>query len=180
MARQIYQLRIDLVGTEPPVWRRVLVPAGYTLDRVSRTIQLAFGWQGVHLHSFEIGGRQFGEPDPLGELELQDELDVRLDSVAAAGARFSYVYDFGDWWEHEITVENVVPAHPDDRHPTCVAGDRAGPPEDVGGPEGYAEILAILSNPDRPDGTGVREWLTDFDPNRFEPGRISALLRRMT
>jgi hypothetical protein len=100
--------------------------------------------------------------------------------VAAVGACFGYVYDFGDWWEHEITVEDVVPAHPDDRHPTCTAGERAGPPEDVGGPDSYAEILAILSDPDRPDSTGVRDWLADFDPTRCEPGRVSALLRRMT
>src|SRR5215207_247380 len=125
MPRRIYQLRITVVGTAPPVWRRVLVPGGFTLDRLSRVIQLAFGWQGYHLHSFEVGGRQYGEPNPLGGLEfdqdLDDELDARLDAVVTEGDRFTYVYDFGDWWEHEIVVERVAPAEADRRYPVCVA-----------------------------------------------------------
>ena len=158
MSRRIYQLKVTLTQTDPPIWRRLLVPGGYTLDRVSRIIQLALGWQGYHLHSFEIGGEQYGEPDPLGELELADELDVRLDSVATESARFTYVYDFGDWWEHEVLVERIVPADPDERYPVCVAGERAGPPEDVGGAGGYADLLAVLADPAKPtrpaSGTG--------------------------
>jgi Plasmid pRiA4b ORF-3-like protein len=180
MPRQIYQLKVTLVGIEPRVWRRLLVPGGFTLDRVSRIIQVAFGWQGHHLHSFEIAGRQYGEPDPLGELDLDDELDWRLDAVADRGDRFTYVYDFGDWWEHQVVVESIGPADPEQRYPACVAGERAGPPEDVGGPEGYGEVLAVLADPARPDPTGVRDWLVGFDPVRCQPELVSTLLRRMT
>ena len=85
MPRQIFQLKMSLDGVRPPVWRRVLVPAGYTLDRVHRVVQYAMGWRDCHLHSFEIDGVQYGEPDPDGELALRDELDVRLDAVARQG-----------------------------------------------------------------------------------------------
>jgi hypothetical protein len=180
MPRQIYQLKVTLLGTAPPVWRRLQVPGGFTLDRISRVIQVAFGWQSYHLHSFEIAGRQYGEPDPLGDLDLDDELDWRLDGVVAAGDRFTYVYDFGDWWEHEVVVEGVFPADPDQRYPVCVAGERAGPPEDVGGPSGYTDALAVLADPGRPDPAGAREWLSAFDPARCDPNVVSTLLRRMT
>ena len=180
MQRRIYQLKVTVADTDPPIWRRVLVPGGYTLDRVSRIIQLSLGWQGYHLHSFEIDGDQYGEPDPLGELELADELDVRLDAVATEGSRFTYVYDFGDWWEHEILVERVAPADPDERYPVCVAGERAGPPEDVGGAGGYADLLAVLADPAKPDPSGFRDWLAEFDPDRWNAANTSTLLRRMT
>jgi hypothetical protein len=183
MQRRIYQLKITLLEVDPPVWRRLLVPGGYTLDRVSKVIQLAFGWRGYHLHSFDIGGEQFGEPDPLGELELRDELDVRLDAVAGKGSRFTYVYDFGDWWEHEVIVEDVLPADPDERYPVCVAGQRSGPPEDVGGPEGYRRALAALARPggavDEDDDELV-SWLGDFHPEHFDPAAVTTLLRRLT
>lgn len=178
--RRIYQLKVTLVDTEPPIWRQLLVPGGYTLDRVSRVIQLSLGWQGYHLHSFEIDGEQFGEPDPLEELELEDELDVRLDAVATEGKRFTYVYDFGDWWEHEVLVERVFDADPDERYPVCLAGERAGPPEDVGGASGYADMLAVLADPDKPDPANLRDWLADFEPDRWDATQASTLLRRMT
>jgi len=180
MPRHIYQLKVTIVGTVPPVWRRLLVPGGFTLDRLSRIIQVSFGWQGHHLHSFEIAGRQYGEPDPLGELDLDDELDWRLDAVAQRSDRFTYIYDFGDWWEHETVVESVTPADPEQRYPACVDGERAGPPEDVGGPEAYVDLLAVLTDPARPDPTGARDWLGGFDPVRCEPHVVSTLLRRMT
>jgi hypothetical protein len=180
MPRQVYQLKVTLLGTDPPIWRRLLVLGGYTLDRVSRAIQVAFAWQGHHLHSFEIAGRQYGAPDPLGDLDLDDELDSRLDRVVHDGDRFTYVYDFGDWWEHQVVVEKVYPADPDQRYPACIAGERAGPPEDTGGPGGYAEVLAILADPATPDPVGARDWLATFDPARFDPRLVSTLLRRMT
>jgi Plasmid pRiA4b ORF-3-like protein len=156
------------------------VPGAYTLDRLHRTIQHAMGWQDYHLHSFDIDGVPYGEPDPEDELELRDELDARLDAVAGRDARFSYTYDFGDWWEHEITVEDVFPADPLERYPRCVAGERACPPEDVGGPYGYAELLAAFADPDHPEHARLREWLgRKFDPEAFDAAATTTLLRRL-
>jgi len=178
--RQILQLKVSVADLDPPVWRRVLVPGGYTLDRVSRVIQQAFGWHGYHLHSFEIDGDQYGEPDPLGELELRDEMDVRLDAVAAKGARFTYVYDFGDWWEHEIVVEDVFPADLDERYPVCLAGERAGPIEDTGGADGYQRLLSSAADPADPDHEHAVQIVGRHDPTAFDADRITTLLRRMT
>jgi hypothetical protein len=179
--RQIYQLRIALRDVTPPVWRRVMVPGGYTLDRLHRVIQYAMGWQDLHLHSFDIGGDQYGEPDPVGELALRDELDTRLDAVAGKGDVFRYTYDFGDWWEHEVTVEDVLGAEPDERYPACVAGERACPPEDVGGSYGYGELLTVLADPEHRQHQVMRAWLgRDLDPDHFDPIRATTLLRRLS
>ncbi|MER6753822.1 plasmid pRiA4b ORF-3 family protein [Micromonospora echinofusca] len=180
MPRQIFQLRISVTGVRPPVWRRVLVPGGFTLDRVHRVVQYAVGWRDCHLHSFEVDGTQYGEPDQDGELAVHDELDVRLDAVVGKGSRFHYTYDFGDWWEHDLLVEDVCAADPRERYPVCLDGERAGPPEDVGGPDGYRVLLAAWGDPGHPEHRDMRAWVGEwFDPAAFDPGSVSTLLRRL-
>jgi hypothetical protein len=181
MTRRVFQLRVTLDDVAPPVWRRVLVPAGYTLDRVHRVIQYAMGWQDCHLHCFDIDGEQYAPPDPDNELPLLDEMDYRLDDVTRVGTRLRYTYDFGDWWEHDVEVEDVRAAGPDERYPTCLGGERACPPEDVGGPEGYEDFLAAIADPEHPRHAEMREWIgRPFHPDEFDPARISTLLRRLT
>ena len=180
MPRMIYQLRITLDDVEPPVWRRVLVPGGYTLDRLHRVVQYAVGWSDYHLHVFDIDGRQYGVPDPDGLLEVRDELDARVDSVAVKGGRFRYTYDFGDWWEHEIEVEAISLADPDERYPLALDGERACPPEDVGGVYGYEELLSALRDPGHPEHDTMREWLgRGHDAEAFAAREATILLRRM-
>lgn len=179
MPRQIFQLRISLAGVRPLVWRRALVPGGFTLDRVHRVVQHAMGWRDCHLHSFEVDGEQYGEPDPDGELSLRDELDVRLDAVVGKGSRFHYTYDFGNWWEHDLVVEDVLLADPEGRYPDCADGERACPPEDIGGPAGYLVLLAALADSGHPEHHTLRDWAGDrFDPAAFDAGRAGTLLRR--
>ncbi|HWG99566.1 MAG TPA: plasmid pRiA4b ORF-3 family protein [Pilimelia sp.] len=180
MPRQIFQLRVALRDVSPPVWRRLLVPGGYTLDRLHRAIQYAMGWHNCHLHSFDIDGAQYGEPDPDGELALRDEIDYRLDAVVGKGSRFLYTYDFGDWWEHDVVVEDVFAAEPDEAYPTCADGERACPPEDVGGAYGYAQFRTALVDPEHPEHAAMREWLgRPFDPEAFDVSRAATLLRRL-
>lgn len=181
MPRQVFHLLVTLCDVSPLVWRRVQVPGGYTLDRVHRVIQYAMGWQDCHLHSFEINGVQYGEPDPDGDLLLRDELETRLDAVATKGARFRYTYDFGDWWEHDVVVEDVSLPEPDLRYPICSDGASACPPEDVGGALGYAEFLAAVADPAHSRHLEMHSWIgRKFDPVAFDPGRASTLLRRLT
>ncbi len=180
MARLIYQLNVTLSEVAPPIWRRVLVPGGYTLDRVHRVIQLAFGWLDCHLHSFEIDGVQYGAPDPDGELGQRDELDARLDAVAGKDSLLRYTYDFGDWWEHTVQVEAVTPADVDERYPICLDGGRACPPEDVGGAYGYANLLAVLADPEHREHQAMLDWLgRRYDPDAFSASRATTLLRRL-
>ncbi|GGK39535.1 hypothetical protein GCM10010124_35260 [Pilimelia terevasa] len=181
MPRRILQLKVSLAGTTPPVWRRLLVPGGYTLDRVHRVLQYAVGWQNCHLHSFDIDGEQYGPPDPDDLLQLRDELDHRLDGVVGKGDRFGYTYDFGDWWEHEVLVEDVLQAAPGERYPLCADGAGVCPPEEVGGPSGYAEFRAAIADPGHPRHAELREWVgAHFSARRFDAGRVSTLLRRLT
>jgi hypothetical protein len=179
MSRQIFQLKVSLVGVRPVVWRRVLVPAAYTLDRLHRVVQYSLGWRDCHLHSFDIEGVSYGEPDPEGELALRDELEVRLDALLGKGSRVRYTYDFGDWWEHDLVVEDVFVADPEERYPRCVAGERAGPPENIGGPVGFGVLLAALADPGHPEHGTLREWVGGYDPQSFDSDRVSTLLRRL-
>ena len=181
MLRQIFHLRVVLADVEPPVWRRVAVPGGYTLDRLHRVIQHAMGWQDCHLHCFEVDGVQYGIPDPDGEPEILDEMDARLDTVVAKGGTLTYVYDFGDWWHHDVLVEDVVTVDTADRYPAVTDGARQCPPEDVGGPPGHAEFLAAIADPAHPRHTEMHDWIgRDFDPLEFHPDRASVLARRLS
>ncbi|HEX5740043.1 MAG TPA: plasmid pRiA4b ORF-3 family protein [Pilimelia sp.] len=181
MPRRILHLHVSLTGTAPLVWRRLHVPGGYTLDRVHRVLQYALGWHDCHLHVFDIDGVQYGQPDPHELLDLCDELDFRLDAVAGEGSRFSYTYDFADWWEHDIAVEAVRDAAPGVRYPLCVDGAHPAPPEEVGGLSGYAEFRAALGDPGHPRHQEVRDWVgASYAARRFDAGRVTTLLRRLT
>jgi hypothetical protein len=115
------------------------------LSTLHRILQIAMGWQDCHLHQFAIGGQHFGIPDSDDWTEVRDERKVTLGQVApSAKARVTYEYDFGDSWEHEILVEQVLPPQSGVRYPICVAGRRACPPEDLGGVWGYAEYLEAI------------------------------------
>jgi hypothetical protein len=169
---RILELRITLADIEAPVWRYVRVPDAYTLDQLHRVIQLLFGWLDYHLYSFEVGERRFEAP--LSDAEDEDATAIRLrDLQLSKGARFTYTYDFGDNWVHQIAVEDVyiiTPMDEDDERllPMLYRGERAAPPEDCGGPGGYAEMLEALRDPHHPEHGHYRLWAGDHDPERFD------------
>jgi len=143
-------------------------------------IQAAFGWTDSHLHAFEAEGRSYSRPDfGLDEFEdrFADEAQARLgDVMATTGGRLRYTYDFGDGWEHDLVVEEILP--PDSvPHAVCVAGRRAGPPEDCGGVWGYAELLDILGDPEHPEHAERLDWLGyQHDPAAFDKDAINRAL----
>lgn len=168
----VAQLKITLLGIRPPVWRRVQVPAAITLPRLHRIIQAVMGWQDYHLHAYRIEGVEYGEPDPdeMYDDDVTDERRVRLDRVLHATVqRFRYDYDFGDGWEHEIVVEKTLPAERGTPYPRLIAGRRACPPEDVGGPWGYREFLKAIADPSHDQHNEMLEWAGGtFDPEEFD------------
>jgi hypothetical protein len=176
----VHRLRITIDGTDPPVWRTVLVPSSIRLDRLHDVIQESFGWWDAHLHEFEIGGRRYGmESDDDWDVPALDERAGRLDRVARAQRTFVYTYDFGDGWTHRIDVDDVLPAEPGARYPRCVDGERAGPPEDVGGVSGYEELVRILADPNDPQHDEMRTWAgEDFDPQAFDVDEADARVMR--
>jgi hypothetical protein len=167
---RVFQLKIQLREVRPPVWRRVLVPGEMTLAELHEVMQTAMGWSNSHLHEFEVEGVQYGVPDSdWGLDEVADESRVKLFRVAREDARLRYAYDFGDGWQHDITVEKVLSPQPGTRYPCCIAGRRACPPEDVGGPWGYQDFLAAVEDPGHDEHEHWVEWVGGgFDPAEFD------------
>jgi hypothetical protein len=170
---EIYQIKVTLLGTRPPIWRRLLVPAGLTLEQLHDVLQLAMGWQNCHLHEFRIGQKRFGPADPnerlMGMSTTFSESAARLSRVLGkVGAKAVYTYDFGDSWEHEITVEKALGPEPGHAYPVCIGGKRHGPPEDCGGVYGFYDLLESIGNPDHEQHAEMLDWLgEDFDPEAF-------------
>ncbi len=128
----IVQIKIKLLGvTKPPVWRRVQLRADTRLDQLHEILQAALGWENYHLHAFSVGEEEFGPRDPDLALDFADERKVTLGELTDIGTRFRYTYDFGDNWEHEILVEDLLDPAPDTHYPTLVAAKGACPPEDL-------------------------------------------------
>jgi hypothetical protein len=172
---EIYQLRIDLKHVKPKVWRRILVPATIKLDKLHQVLQIVMGWTDSHLHQFAIGDGQYGRPDYDGTNSIESEIGVSLKTALGGLARFTYDYDFGDGWEHVIKVEKVFPPEIDITVPTCLDGENACPPEDVGGPPGYEDFLAALADPNHEEHQTMRNWIGgEFDPNKFDPYSVSS------
>ena len=181
----IYQLKITLKNIRPPIWRRVLVPGHFTLRQLYVVIQVAMdGWGGGHLHEFEINGKHYGEQIGPGEdwgVPIVDETQVKLaDVVRGEKTKFLYIYDFGDDWEHEILVEKFLPIDAEVTYPMCLKGKRSCPPEDCGGPWGYAELLGIWADPTHPEHEEQCEWLVEgFDPEDFDIEGVNTSLARI-
>jgi hypothetical protein len=164
------ELTVTLRDVDPPVWRRLVVPERTTLRDLDRLLQAVMGWQGTHLSLFELHGRTYGEIE-----DMEDLGDPRTVSVTAVpeGTVFGYDYDLGDGWEHDVRVEGRRTAEA----PTCLAGARACPPEDSGGPDGYHRLVQILGDPRHPEHADLHAWLgRPFDPEAFDP---DAATRRM-
>lgn len=178
----IYQLKVGLLGVKPPVWRRLQVVGGVTLGELHGIIQVAMGWTDSHLHSFEVGADSYGAPDSDWGSDMRDERRVRLSQLElAAGSRFGYTYDFGDDWRHGVLVEQIGAPEPGVAYPRCVGGRRACPPEDCGGPWGYADLLEILADPAHEEFEGRLEWAGgQLDPVTFDQDEVNNLLHRLT
>jgi hypothetical protein len=168
--KSIHVLKVTLLNTKPPIWRRVEVASTATLADLHHVVQRAMGWYDCHLHEFEIDRVRYGIDDGEGWGDPpHDERRARLLDVAPEGAKFEYTYDFGDDWRHRIVVESVIPAASGVRYPRCTAGKRACPPEDVGGPWGFQGFLEAIGDPRHEEHTDFLEWVGGgFSPSRFD------------
>jgi hypothetical protein len=180
--QEIYQIKVTLLGTDPPVWRRLLVPADLTLEQLHDVLQLAMGWEDGHMHEFRIGQRRFGKADPMerafGGRPTASERTARLFNVLArAGAKAVYTYDFGDSWDHQIVVEKRLAPEPGHAYPACLAGERHGPPEDCGGIPGFYNLLEAIRDPQHEQHEELLDWLGDgFDPEAFSVDEVNRRL----
>jgi hypothetical protein len=148
MRSEMYQFRVYLRGISPGIWRRLLVSSDQTIADLHYTLQIAMGWEDIHLNRFIIRGKEYGVAC-LGTAGFTD--DPR--KVKLAGfqfrkyERFLYEYNFYDWWQHEIRLEKTLPFDPDKTYPFCIGGSRKAPPEDCGGPWGFMAMESHYSLP---------------------------------
>ena len=170
----IHEIKITLLGIEPPIWRRFAVPENRSLAVLHDFIQAVMGWKNCHLHMFEVGGRRYSAPYPDMEWEqdsrFYNERNLRLRDIAKRGvSRVRYGYDFGDDWQHELEVVKIGPPETDQWYPVCLEGERACPPEDVGGICGYQEFLEAIADPKHEEHDSCLAWIGgEFDPEAFD------------
>jgi hypothetical protein len=179
--KTVYQLKVTLDDSKPPIWRRILVPEDVTLADLHEIIQRAMDWGNYHLHMFTIAGQVFGDPedDEYGDFGTENEKRYRLNQLGLREkTKFSYEYDFGDSWEHTILLEKILPAEKGVHYPVCIKGKRACPPEDVGGVWGYDDFLKAIANPNHPERKEMLEWIGgDFDPEEFDLDEVNQSLQ---
>jgi hypothetical protein len=177
---EIYQIKVTLTGTRPKIWRRLLVPATLTLFQFHDVLQAAMGWENYHLHEFRIGGSTFSPSNPDGYVDPNqlDERTVRLFEVLGSKqTRGLYVYDFGDSWEHDLTLEKILPVDGELRAPACLDGEQHAPPEDCGGVGGFYEFLAAIRDRHHPQHKEMLRWVgRSFDPDEFSVDEVNRRL----
>jgi hypothetical protein len=163
MNERLYLLKIRLLEIEPEIWRRFVVPGLITLDRLHDVIQIVMGWTDSHLHEFTIGKKRYTEYPESKEDGLECGRYRLGDLIKQKGRTFSYLYDFGDSWEHEVLVEDSRYFNPELRSAIeCLEGARACPPEDVGSVPGYYEFCKALKNPNHEEHESYKEWFAGF------------------
>jgi hypothetical protein len=179
---EIATVRIELKDTDPLIWRQVEAPTSITLKVLHDIVQATIGWMDYHLWEFTIAGRTYGLPmdEDWGTEPRKEAAKVRLREVLKPGKTvIGYVYDFGDSWEHKVTVTDVRPGEPGLAYPRYIAGERNGPPEDCGGIPGFYEMLAARADPKHPEHKHIVEWLDDYDPDEIEELPIRCALGRL-
>lgn len=179
-----YQVKISL--NELEVWRRVVFPADITFYGLHRVIQYSMGWFESHLYEFEVQSEKLVIVDSKEEAEelafynsqpaydgrvkepkiFRTSRGVKIDRYLNESYPMRYIYDMGDYWEHEIVLEKVIEDY-EFVYPMCLDGDGACPPEDCGGVGGYLELLAVMSDCNHPDYEEIMEWLEDAQYEDF-------------
>jgi hypothetical protein len=173
----VITMKVTLAGVRPPIWRRLVVPGSMTLGDLHQAILGAMGWHGGHLHTFHVGGKTYGDPSDVDD--VNDEESVTLNRLLRSRVkRFTHTYDFGDDWQHTVAIEKSEPAVEGISYPVCVGGKRNCPPEDCGGVWGYGDLLTILADPAHPGHADQVDWLEGggFDPEEFSIERTNTRL----
>jgi hypothetical protein len=178
----VYQFKITLKDTKPPIWRRIQAPETYTFWDLHVAIQDAMGWLDSHLHHFKILNPATGIKEEIGIPDEDSDWDPPIlpgwkqkiaDYFSMKNTKSEYVYDYGDNWEHTVKLEKILPRQKGIKYPVCMDGKRACPPEDCGGPWGYEEFLAAIANPDHEEHEEWLEWAGgEFNPEYFDPKEV--------
>jgi len=176
----VHTLGVELLDVEPMVWRRFVAASETKLPKFNRMLEAVMGWEGYHLHMFEVADLRIGQPDEFS-FDIIDERSVTAEQLLSrVGSQLLWSYDFGDSWQHNVIVEAVEAPSPDVRYPMCTAGQQACPPEGCGGVFGYDHLRAVLADPAHAEYEHLRDWAgAGFDPDAFDQIAATARLRRV-
>lgn len=183
MDKIIYQIKVALKDINPPIWRRLLLSSEVKLSDLHKILQTSMGWTNSHLHQF-IKKQTYYEPpapkDALWDTYGTDYTSMQLnDLLKEPGQNILYEYDFGDGWQHSLTLETIISEDETLSNPVCIGGARNNPPEDCGGPWGYAQLLEIVKDPTHQEYEFYTEWLPEsFDPEYFDSEEINKALKK--
>lgn len=190
-----YWLHVQLVGIEPPIWRTMVVPGAISLHTLHKMLQVVMGWENAHVYVFRLSINEktivYSLSDADGEsagMRIRDSRRTKLDAtVWADWLKLTYEYDLGDSWMHQITIERIE--HLTDEEvredalwitPRCLAGERACPPEDVGGVGGYVLLLEALRDPRHPEHKHLSQWAgPSYDPELFSVQQANSALANL-
>jgi Plasmid pRiA4b ORF-3-like protein len=181
-ATDIVRLKVVLDHVEPTVMRRIEVPLGIRLDRLHIVLQAAVGWTNGHLWELRARDVGWGIPDPgWGDGPRDASKTTLLALLKDTGIKtLIYLYDFGDGWEHTIKVERIGDTVPGALYPRLIEAVGRCPPEDIGGPPGYAEFLEAIADPDHERHDELTEWYDgDFDPAAVDAEAIKLQLANL-
>jgi len=176
----LYEIKIQLRYINPPIYRVLRILSCTSLLKLHKFIQRAMGWKNYHLHLFEVEWKRYGENPRRWDSEVNDSRKMTLDKIFSSGTEsFIYDYDMGDGWRHDIELLGTVEAEGEEG-PACIAGARACPPEDCGGPPGYEHLLKALADPKYEDHNELLEWVgRRYDPKKFDLVAIDRALKRV-
>jgi hypothetical protein len=171
----VIEIKITLDNTNPTIWRMVSVPASITFFDLHHIIQISMGWKNSHLFEFKVGDYKIGYIDPNEAFEdTADANKVTLDLLLKEGTIFSYLYDFGDGWEHTVAVEQFNHKEDGKSYPICIDGQLACPPEDSGGVHGFYDKLEILKDKKHPEYAFVKQWVgRGYNPEKFNIEKVN-------
>jgi hypothetical protein len=175
---KVYELTISLADVEPVVWRKVLVHDFIELDQLHLFIQIVMGWSDNHLYSFDIGNKSYSDKTSAEEMKNTYVAEgAILGDVLGKHKNFSYVYDFGDGWLHEIKITKTLETDPRMRYPVCIGGENACPPEDCGGAPGFERLKSVISGKDCQEKDELITWLGGYyNPYTFDPNFVNHYL----
>ncbi|HWA87265.1 MAG TPA: plasmid pRiA4b ORF-3 family protein [Opitutus sp.] len=178
---RVFTLRLSVTGALPPVWRRIAVRESMWLSRLHDTIQILFDWFDYQMHVFNLEDLRFGNPLRRDDLSIEDDRDVTLaDLDLEHRARFNYLYQFGEGWQVDVKIEKSGALQKTVHYPHCIAGERAGPPEDCGGLEAFHDMLACIKQPQTYLGREWLEWLgPGYDPAACDVEKINRALKKL-
>jgi Plasmid pRiA4b ORF-3-like protein len=176
----VFRLRIQLRHVDPVVWRRVLVPGSVRMAKLADMLIAAMGWNSSHLHAFEVNGKHYGMHFDDWPDEEIDEKTVTVLQALRDERRFRFDYDFGDNWQHDVTIESLTWSYFGLKYAVVLDGDRACPPDDVGGVPGYAEFVEAMGDPHHEEHEDYVEWVGGtFDPAEFDLAGANALCQKV-